>query len=436
MLDVEQIRDVLPHRYPFLLVDRILELVPGKSARGYKNVTINEEFFEGHFPGHAVMPGVLVCEAMAQVAGVLMLSMTGNHGKLAYFGGMDKVRFRKPVMPGDTLVTDVEMIATRGNIGKVKASATVDGEVVCQGEFLFALVERDRRRELSDIDRKTGEMGSGPGESMKTTVVSTDIHPTAIVDPNAELGQGVVVGAYSVIGNNVLIGDGTRICPHVVIEANTSMGNDCTIMSGAVLGGPPQDYRFHGEQSFLQIGNGNIIREYVTIHRASGDGEATIIGDNNMLMAYCHIGHNCVLASNITMANYVGISGHVLIEDKVVFGGFVGVHQKVRIGKYAMIGGMSKVVQDVPPFAMADGRPTKVCDLNVIGLRRSGVSPQVRSDIKLAYKLLYRSKLNKSQALEAIANEIEPSDELQYLVDFIRSVRSGYGGRQLETPRM
>lgn len=147
MLDVEQIREVLPHRYPFLLVDRILELVPEKSARGYKNVTINEEFFEGHFPGHAVMPGVLVCEAMAQVGGVLLLSMTGNEGKLAYFGGMDRVRFRKPVLPGDTLVTDVELIATKGNIGKIRAIARVNGDVAAEGEFMFALVERDRRRQ-------------------------------------------------------------------------------------------------------------------------------------------------------------------------------------------------------------------------------------------------------------------------------------------------
>jgi 3-hydroxyacyl-[acyl-carrier-protein] dehydratase len=150
MLDIEQIRDVLPHRYPFLLVDRILDLTPGKSARGYKNVTINEEFFEGHFPGHAVMPGVLVCEAMAQVGGVLLLSMTGNEGKLAYFGGMDRVRFRKPVVPGDVLVTEVEMIATRGNIGKVKAVARVNDEIAAEGEFIFALVDRDAKRKLTD----------------------------------------------------------------------------------------------------------------------------------------------------------------------------------------------------------------------------------------------------------------------------------------------
>jgi len=150
MLDIEQIREVLPHRYPFLLVDRILELVPGKRARGYKNVTINEEFFEGHFPGHAVMPGVLVCEAMAQVGGVLLLSMTGNEGKLAYFGGMDRVRFRRPVVPGDTLVTEVELITTKGNIGKVRAVARVNDEIAAEGEFIFALVERDARRKLTD----------------------------------------------------------------------------------------------------------------------------------------------------------------------------------------------------------------------------------------------------------------------------------------------
>lgn len=164
MLDVEQIRDVLPHRYPFLLVDRILDLVPEKSARGYKNVTINEEFFEGHFPGHAVMPGVLVCEAMAQVGGVLLLSMTGNEGKLAYFGGMDKVRFRKPVLPGDVLVTDVELIATRGSIGKVKAIARVDNEVAAEGEFIFALVNRDKKRKLTDSVVEDSEKEQDSGE--------------------------------------------------------------------------------------------------------------------------------------------------------------------------------------------------------------------------------------------------------------------------------
>lgn len=270
---------------------------------------------------------------------------------------------------------------------------------------------------------------------MENTQARTAIDPTAIIDSSAQIGSGVTVGPYSVIGPNAHIGDGSRIDAHVIIDCNTTIGRECTVMTGAVLGGAPQDYKFKGEETFLRIGDSNIIREYVTIHRASGEGEATVIGDNNMLMAYCHIGHNCTLGSNITMANMVGISGHVLVEDKVVFGGIVGVHQKVRIGKLAMVGGFSKVVQDVPPFVVADGRPTKVYDLNVIGLRRSGVSPKARSGLKQAYKLLYRSNLNVTQALEAIENEVEPSEELEYLLDFIRGVRLGFGGRQLEAPR-
>lgn len=150
MLDVEAIRAVLPHRYPFLLVDRILKLDPGKSATGLKNVTINEEFFEGHFPGHAVMPGVLVLEAMAQVGGVMLLSMSGNKGKLAYFGGMDKVRFRKPILPGDTIITKVELIRTHGTIGKVRAVASVGDHVAAEGEFTFALVNREGTKPAAD----------------------------------------------------------------------------------------------------------------------------------------------------------------------------------------------------------------------------------------------------------------------------------------------
>jgi 3-hydroxyacyl-[acyl-carrier-protein] dehydratase len=158
VLDVEQIRGVLPHRYPFLLVDRILELVPGERAVGLKNVTINEEFFEGHFPGHAVMPAVLMVEAMAQVGGVILLSIEGNKGKLAYFGGMDKVRFRKPVVPGDTLVTEATILKNTGRFGKVKAVASVGDHVVAEGEFMFALVGRDKS--LVAADNGAGNDGS------------------------------------------------------------------------------------------------------------------------------------------------------------------------------------------------------------------------------------------------------------------------------------
>lgn len=157
MLDVEQIQAILPHRYPFLLVDRILELEPGKRAVGLKSVTFNESFFQGHFPGHPVMPGVLVLEAMAQVGGVLLLSLTGNEGKLAYFGGMDKVRFRRPVRPGDQLITEVELLKNRGSIGKVRVTGRVDRQIACEGEFIFALVERDDMESVEERDETITE---------------------------------------------------------------------------------------------------------------------------------------------------------------------------------------------------------------------------------------------------------------------------------------
>jgi UDP-N-acetylglucosamine acyltransferase len=262
------------------------------------------------------------------------------------------------------------------------------------------------------------------------------IHPTAIVDPTAEVGEDVEIGAYSVVGTEAILGNGTRLHPHVVVESYTTLGNGCEVFSGAVLGGRPQDRKFKGEKSRLIIGSNNIIREHVTVHRASGPEGVTRLGDDNLIMAYCHIGHNCVLGSGITMGNMTGLSGHVQVEDKVVFGGIVGVHQFTRIGRLAMIGGFSKVVQDVPPFVMADGRPSKVVDLNVIGLRRSGVSPRVRADVKQVYKLLYRSNLNLSQAIDAIEADIEPSPERDYLLDFVRNIRFGSNGRQNDAPRV
>jgi UDP-N-acetylglucosamine acyltransferase len=232
-----------------------------------------------------------------------------------------------------------------------------------------------------------------------------------------------------------VIGDGTCIEPHVVVEPGTRIGRECSIRTGAVLGGPPQDHKFRGERSLLIIGDRNTIREFVTIHRATGEDNTTFIGDDNLIMAYCHIGHNCQLGSGIMMANQVGVSGHVVIEDKVVFGGMVGVHQYVRIGTLAMVGGFSKIVQDVPPYMMADGRPGRVYGLNILGLRRHGLASSVRAGLKQAYKFLYRSDMNLSQAIEAIENEIEVSPERDYLLNFLNNVRVGFGGRQNDPSR-
>ncbi len=264
----------------------------------------------------------------------------------------------------------------------------------------------------------------------------TKVHSTAIVHQNAVIGENVEIGPFSVISDNVQLADNVKIHAHVVIEPYTNVGAQTEIFPGAILGGVPQDRKFKSEISYLKIGENNIIRECVTLHRAAGEGNETIIGDNNLIMAYSHVGHNCRIGSYITMANMVGISGHATIEDRVTIGGFVGIHQFVRIGNYSMLGGYSKVVQDVPPYMTADGRPAKILDLNTIGLRRSGVPPSTRLDLKQAYKLLFRSDMNVTQALEVIEREIPSSVELDNLISFMRNIRNGYGGRQQEKPRI
>ncbi len=261
------------------------------------------------------------------------------------------------------------------------------------------------------------------------------IHPTAVVSPKAEIGEGVVIGPYCIVEDDVVIGDGTILEPFVVVRQYTRLGTENRIYTGTVLGGEPQDHKFAGERSYLIIGNRNIIREHVTIHRATGEDEATLIGDENLIMAYCHIGHNCVLGNQISVASYTGISGHAHIESQVSIGGMTGIHQYVTVGRLAMVGGMSKVVQDVPPFMLADGRPAKIVGVNVVGLRRASIPPSAREDLHEAHRLLYRAGLNIRQGLERIEAELPPSEELTYLITFIKRVSEGYLGRQRNSHR-
>ena len=258
------------------------------------------------------------------------------------------------------------------------------------------------------------------------------IHPTAAIDPRAQLGRGIVIGPYAVIGPQVRIGDDTTIGPHAVIEGQTTIGQRCHIYAGAVLGGMPQDLKYRGETPTVLIGDDNLIREYVTIH-GSGEGQRTEIGNGNLLMAYSHIGHNCVVGDGVQMANYAGVSGHVILEDQVVVGGMVGFHQFVRVGRLAMIGGYSKVAQDAPPFFMLDGRPARPVSLNTIGLRRAGVPAAARDNLKRAFKLLYRSQLSLGHALDRIEAELADSEYVAYLVAFLRQTRFGFAGRQLDS---
>jgi UDP-N-acetylglucosamine acyltransferase len=261
------------------------------------------------------------------------------------------------------------------------------------------------------------------------------VHPSAVIHSSVELDPGVTIGPFCVIGPHVHIGRGTTVEAHVVIQPWTTIGPDCRISPQAVLGGPPQDTKFKGERSDLVIGERTIIREAVTIHRATGENQVTRVGSDCMIMAYSHIGHNCQIGNGVIMANQVGIAGHVIVEDQVIFGGMIGVHQYVSIGRLAMLGGYSKVVRDVPPFMMVDGHPAEVVQLNWRGLRRAGMTPRVRSGLKQAYKLLYRNNLNLSQAIEAIETDVEPSEERDYLLAFLSNIRRGYSGRQNDPNR-
>jgi UDP-N-acetylglucosamine acyltransferase len=249
------------------------------------------------------------------------------------------------------------------------------------------------------------------------------------VDSSAVLGEDVEIGPFSVIEAGVVIGDRTRVQGHVTIISGTTLGTDNYVGTGSVLGGDPQDSKYDGEPTFLKIGNGNIFREYVTIHRATGEGTSTVVGDKNMIMAYCHVGHNCVLGNGVSIANNTGVSGHVTIEDLANVGGMVGIHQFARIGRAAMVGGMTRVVRDAPPFMISAGEDQEVHDINAVGLRRIGVSPQERLALHRACKLLYRSQLGLSNAMQTVRNEVPMTQHVEYLLEFESRRFKGKNGR-------
>lgn len=263
-------------------------------------------------------------------------------------------------------------------------------------------------------------------QTRDNVVHMANVHETAIIYPGAKLGKNVEVGPYAIIGPNVEIGDNSKIGPHVVIDGWTKIGTNNTIYAGASIGLDPQDLKYHGEKSYLFIGDNNTIREYVTINRGTeGGGGETRIGNNNLIMAYCHVAHDCQLGNHIIMSNAANLAGHVFVEDQAIIAGLTGIHQFVRIGKMSMIGAHTKVVKDVPPYIMVDGHPARVSGINVVGLRRNGLSPEVRNEIKRAYKILYRTDLNISQAIEKMDQDLETSPEIEHFLSFLRNATRG-----------
>ena len=233
------------------------------------------------------------------------------------------------------------------------------------------------------------------------------IHDTAVVAPTARIARNVEIGPYAVIADHVDIGEGTVIGPHVVISEWTKIGRDCHIFQGASVGEVPQDLKFKGEKSYTFIGDRTTIRECATVHRATGEGEETRIGDDCLLMAYTHVAHNCVLGNRIIMSNAAMLAGHAIVEDGVV------------------IGGTSKLVQDVVPYTMVDGHPARAVGLNSVGISRAGIPIEIRRRIKQAYKILYRSGLNLAQAIAVIEQEVDSCEEVEHLLRFLRNAERG-----------
>ncbi len=252
-----------------------------------------------------------------------------------------------------------------------------------------------------------------------------EVHPSAIVYEGARIGHGVVIGPYCVIGKDVSIGDGTVISPHAVIEGWTTIGKLNQIGIGVVIGTPPQDKGYTGARSFVTVGDRNVIREYVTIHRAADEDGTTSVGNGNFLMANVHVAHNCRVGDEIVMANFAGLSGHITIEDHVVLGGLTAFHQHVRIGAYAIVGGGLRVGMDVVPFGLAGGDPLRIYGLNGPGLRRNGFSVERRRRLKSAYRILFWSGLTMTDALARLKVEAEKDDDAARIVKFAEGSKRG-----------
>jgi UDP-N-acetylglucosamine acyltransferase len=392
--------DRLSHRYPSVLVDVVTEHEPGVRIVAMKNVTVNEEFFQGHFPGAPLMPGVLMIETLTQVATLLLLDCDQDRpsGRVS-LRAVENAKFRRQVIPGDRLRLQVVLGRRHGPIVRATASADVGGQPVAEAELVLAVT---------------------PDEGQ--------IDPTARVHPTAILGAGTVVGPFVVIGAKVVLGERCRIGASAVIDGRTTMGDDNEVFPFASIGLAPQDLKYKGEDTALEIGHRNVFREFVTIHRGTqGGGGRTLIGNHNLFMGYVHVAHDCRVGNDTIFGPHATLGGHVAVEDFVNISAGSAVHQFCRVGQYAFIGGYSVVTMDALPYARTvGGRPARNIGTNTIGLARRGFSRDTIAKLKRAYRYLLQSKLNTSQALQQIEGDPSLScNEVAYLVQFIRTASRG-----------
>ncbi len=255
--------------------------------------------------------------------------------------------------------------------------------------------------------------------------MGVSIHPLAVVQPGAELGADVVVGPFCTVGPNTRLGDRVTLRSHVSVDGHATLGAGCEVWPFASIGGKTQDLKYKGGAPRLVVGENTVIRECATLNCATFDGGETRVGSKCLIMAYCHVAHDCIVGDRVIMANNATLAGHIVVEDDVILGGLTGVHQFVRIGRMSILGGFTKAVKDVPPYMMADGDPLKVFGPNKVGLERHGVSPETQQALKQAYKIVFRTDLMVDKALERIEAEIAPSPEIRHFVEFIRKSERG-----------
>jgi UDP-N-acetylglucosamine acyltransferase len=399
VVDIGSLIRQIPSQYPFVLVDRVVSHDPVSGLVAIKNVTGSEEFFEGHFPGAPVMPGVLLMESLAQAAGIWLLHNAPDPGQVeVHVVGIDAAKFRRPAVPGDQLTLEVRLLRRRGALCRVRGEVRVGEHRVAEASLLLQV----------------------------RAVPAPEVDPTARVAPGAVLGPGVRIGPYCVVGPHVVLGAGSRLESHVVLDGHSVLGRENRLFPFCSVGLAPQDLKYRGEPTRLELGDRNTIREFVTIHiGTAGGGGVTRIGSDNLLQAHAHVAHDCQVGDRTILAHGATLGGHVTVDDHATVGAFSGVHQFCRVGAHSFLGGFSVATKDVLPYSKTVGNRACIYGLNSVGLQRRGFASDAMRALRQAYRVLLQNRLNTADAVRLLEADGPHTDEVRALIAFIRGSERG-----------